>query len=136
MCFGIAAMSFFGRNQSFSVVVAFFAGYFYLMLVNTGSNLGMYGYVSGSSTNVWGIVTIAAAVFLLLTRFLVPRFAMLSTNLLIAYRSVSDDHARIDYGASLSLAFFLCTLGATMFWYGYVYDPSGTSVPVWTGVFG
>jgi hypothetical protein len=136
MGFGIAAMSFFVRNQSFNVVVAFFAGYFYLMLVNAGSNLGMYGYVSSSSAKVWGIVTIAAAVFLLLTRFLVPRFAMLSTNLLIAYRSVSDDHARIDYGASLSLAFFLCTLGATLFWYGYVYDPSGTSVPVWTGVFG
>ena len=61
---------------------------------------------------------------------------MLGRNLLLLYRTGHEGQFHIDYAACLCLVFFFSTLIATLFWYGHMYDSYGTTVPVWTGVFG
>lgn len=138
MWIGVGAMVFLLRSHRASLVPAVYFASFFLMLVGTATSVGLHGFLtySYSSVYVWLGTTAALSMLLVLMRFLVPRFVMLGRNLLVLYRNGPDDHARIDYGATMSLAFFISTLAATLLWYGYVYDPSGTSVPVWTGVFG
>jgi hypothetical protein len=54
----------------------------------------------------------------------------------VLYRTGTEGQFNIDYRACLAFIFFLSTIGASLFWYGKIYNPNGTSVPVWTGVVG
>jgi hypothetical protein len=98
----------------------------YLSSANTSSS-AQYVYVAST------LVPLAIVCFV---QFLGRRLVMLGKNLLVTYPDAIEGAAKIDHGAVLSVDFFLATIFACVLWYGYVFDPAGTSNPSWTGVFG
>jgi hypothetical protein len=115
-------------------------GLFFIMLGNLGANSVAIVHTSNrsysSSVHVWAIPTVMILILVLVIRFLSQRFIMRGRNLLVLYRDGTEGQFSIDYRAFLAFIFFLSTIGASLFWYWKIYNPDGTSVPVWTGVFG
>jgi hypothetical protein len=95
-----------------------------------------YGPSTLSTKCVYIGSTLSALAFSFAVEFLSMQFILLGKNLLVTYLDAQGGVPRIDQGAVLSLIFFLATILACVLWYGCVYDPSGTSNPSWTGVFG
>jgi hypothetical protein len=105
-------------------------------LALNSSNYSLMAKSSFSAQYVFVVSTVFALVFLYFVEFLGRKFLMLGKNILIAYPDAQGGAPKIDRGVILSLIFFLTTILACLLWYGCVYDPSGTSNPSWTGVFG
>lgn len=110
-------------------------GLFYLMLANSAANLTFFGAFSYTELYVFFVSFFIIPLFLLFLRYLSQRYSVLGQNLLVMSQG-SNGHLKIHYGGCFALLFFIGTLFATLVWYCYVFDASGTSVPVWTGVFG
>jgi hypothetical protein len=122
-----------------NVLASFLLGLFFIMLANLGGNALVRSTNRNniySPVNVWATSTVMIPILVLIIGFLSQRFIMMGRNLLVLYRNGTDGQFSIDYRACLAFIFFLSTIGASLFWYGTIYNPGGTSVPVWTGVFG
>jgi hypothetical protein len=122
-----------------NALACFILGLFFIMLGNLAGNSWVYRSSHSNiytPVHVWTVSTIMTSVLVLVIGFLSQRFIMIGRNLLVLYRNGTEGQFSLDYGACLAFIFFLSTIGASLFWYGKIYNPDGTSVPVWTGVFG
>jgi hypothetical protein len=128
----------------FSALAYLLLWLFFIMLGDLGGT-SLVSLVSGSThssgrffsvVHVWAITTVMSSILVLVIRFLSQRFIMIGRNLLVLHRNGTEVQFSIDYRACLAFIFFLSTIGASLFWYGKIYNPDGISVPVWTGPFG
>ncbi|KAL2061411.1 hypothetical protein VTL71DRAFT_7684 [Oculimacula yallundae] len=111
----------------------------YLMLVSASLNIITYGNYFTSSRSaeyvyIWS--TVSMLVVLQIIQYFGRRFRSLGHNLLITYEDGLESGAKVDVVACFSLVFFLVTVVPSLLWYGFIYEPAGTSNPSWTGVFG
>lgn len=127
----------------FQDVAVFFLMSFFIMLSNTTANsvafgMGVLGPTGAfyPSVYAWVTSTIITLASLLLIRFASQRFTMIGRNLLVLYQNGIEGQYNIDYRACLALIFFLGTMFTSLFWHATIYNSAGTSMPVWTGVFG
>lgn len=134
MLLGLSILRSIFRFNSFNLLLVLF-GLFYLMLGNLAGNAVLFASISFTEFYVFFISFVVVPLFVLFLRFLARRYSTLGQNLLVMSRDANGD-LKIDYGGSLALVFFLSTVFATLLWYCYAFDASGTSVPIWTGVFG
>lgn len=113
-----------------------FAGSTASALAVNGTNYLSPANTSSSAQYVYVASTLVPLAIVCFVQFLGRRFVILGKNLLVTYPDAGEGAEKIDHGAVLSLVFFLATISACVLWYGYVFDPAGTSNPSWTGVFG
>jgi hypothetical protein len=133
---GVGLVGFLFRNQDISLMWIFLFSSPSNTLSSSAANAIVYQRSSLCSGYLWVVATMTISIFLWLASLLCRRFVMLGRNLLLLYRTGHEGQFQIDYAACLCLVFFFSTLIATLFWYGHMYDSYGTTVPVWTGVFG
>jgi hypothetical protein len=69
-------------------------------------------------------------------RFLGRRYAIVGKNLQVVYIDEIEGELEVDNIACSALAFWLITILGSILWYSYIYDPSNTFSPKWTGIFG
>lgn len=134
MLIGLSILGPIFRFKSFNFFLVLL-GLFYLMLANSAANFTFFGSVSYTELYVFSVSGFAVPFVLVLLRYLCRGSSTLGQNLLVMSRDENGD-LNVDYGGCLALIFFLSTVFATLVWYCYVFDTSGTSVPVWNGVFG
>jgi hypothetical protein len=133
---GVGLVGFLFRNRDINLMWIFLSALPSIMLSSSAANAIVYQRSSLCSGYIWVVATMTISIFLWLASLLCRRFVMLGRNLLLLYRTGHEGQFHIDYAACLCLVFFFSTLIATLFWYGHMYDYYGTTVPVWTGVFG
>jgi hypothetical protein len=144
MAMGFSFLALLPRNLRSSILkVSFYTlplAAFYLMILNVWLNTVFYGLyhfsIAGSAGYVFVISTAAVLTVMASIRSLSQRFLMLDRNLRVLYPQGVEGSLKVDLGACLALVFFLTTVLACLLWYCYIYDPSETFNPTWTGVFG
>ncbi|CAG8961780.1 hypothetical protein HYFRA_00006323 [Hymenoscyphus fraxineus] len=129
---GILAFGFRVRTINIPFILL---GLIYLMFANSAANMAFYGLPSYTEIYVFTISFLVVPSLVLTLRYVGRHYSTLGQNLLVMSRR-SNGSLKIDYGGCLAFVFFMSTVLATVLWYCYVFDTSGTSVPVWTGVFG
>jgi hypothetical protein len=141
--------TFFPRSVKNFLAVSYVAWFLFscqLMLVTTFINsiayYGVYSTPSGgfvsSTIVVFFFSTITVASFIPLLWWCCMQSVKLGRILLISFSEYhgSTRRLKVDYVACLALAFFMNTVVACVLGYCYIFDPTNTYNPVWTGVFG
>jgi len=115
------------------------------MLVTSATNSFAFGlsfvvpdFLLGSSVVVFLMSTIVLISFLSLVQWCCMQFVKLGGILLVLFAEYngSTRRLRIDHMACLALTFFLNTIAVGVVGYCYIFDPTNTHNPAWTGVFG